>query len=43
MDDTMKNDVSGDAYETPALVEFGSIEEWTQGLYAQVVTVSVIL
>jgi len=34
---------SHDGYEVPALTEFGSIEEWTKGQYAEVVNLSVVL
>ena len=41
MDDA-KN-LSNDGYEAPALTEFGSIEEWTKGSYAEVINLSVVL
>ena len=34
---------SHDGYEAPALTEFGSIEEWTKGMYAEVINLSVVL
>jgi hypothetical protein len=34
---------SPDGYEAPALVEYGSIEEWTKGTYAEVINLSVVL
>jgi hypothetical protein len=30
-------------YESPELTEYGTIEEWTQGVRAQIIVVSVIL
>jgi len=41
MDDA-KN-LSNDGYEAPALTEFGSIEEWTKGMYAEAINLSVVL
>lgn len=41
MDDT-KN-LSPDGYEAPALTEYGSIEEWTKGMYAETINLSVVL
>jgi hypothetical protein len=35
--------VGEDGYETPALSEYGSIEEWTKGSYAQLVDLSIII
>lgn len=32
-----------DGYETPALREYGAIEEWTQGQQAQAITLSLIV
>ena len=43
MDDAKSNTLSSDSYVAPALTEFGSIEEWTKGLYAEVVNLSVVL
>ena len=34
--------LTDDGYEAPELHEFGSIEEWTKGLYAEAVNVSVL-
>jgi hypothetical protein len=36
------NDAAG-AYEAPELVEYGTIEEWTQGTFAQTIKVSIVL
>jgi hypothetical protein len=35
--------LSNDGYEAPALTEYGSIEEWTKGAYAEVINLSVVL
>jgi hypothetical protein len=35
--------LSNDGYEAPALSEYGSIEEWTKGVYAEAINLSVIL
>jgi hypothetical protein len=35
--------LSNDGYEAPALIEYGSIEEWTKGLYAEDINLSVVL
>ncbi len=35
--------VTDDGYEAPELSDYGSIEEWTKGQYAQVINVSVII
>jgi hypothetical protein len=32
-----------DGYETPALSEYGTIEEWTQGTRADLITISIII
>lgn len=32
-----------DDYEAPALKEYGAIEEWTKGTYAEVINVSLIV
>ena len=32
-----------DAYEAPELTEYGSIEEWTKGLYAEAINVSIVI
>ena len=32
-----------DGYETPALREYGAIEEWTQGQMAQAITISLVI
>jgi hypothetical protein len=43
MDDAKSTDLTvGDGYEAPVLTEFGSIEEWTKGRYAEAINVSVI-
>jgi hypothetical protein len=43
MDDAKSTDRTVvDGYETPALTEFGSIEEWTKGRYAADTNVSII-
>jgi hypothetical protein len=43
MDDAKRTDLTVvDGYETPALTEYGSIEEWTKGKYAEDINVSVI-
>lgn len=34
---------AADGYEAPELTEFGSIEEWTKGQYAEAINLSVIL
>jgi hypothetical protein len=33
----------GDGYEAPALSDYGTIEEWTQGTLAAGIVVSIIL
>ncbi|HVV38245.1 MAG TPA: lasso RiPP family leader peptide-containing protein [Acidimicrobiales bacterium] len=40
MDDA-KN-LSHDGYEAPALIEYGSIEEWTKGQYAELINLSLV-
>ncbi len=35
--------VEDDGYETPELSEYGSIEEWTKGSYAQIVDLSAVI
>jgi hypothetical protein len=30
-------------YESPELTEYGTIEEWTQGVRAQIVGISIII
>jgi hypothetical protein len=35
--------LSNDGYEAPALIEYGSVEEWTKGLYAEAINLSVVL
>ena len=35
--------LSNDGYEAPELTEYGSIEEWTKGLYAEAINLSVVL
>lgn len=42
MDDAMCAEKVSDGYEMPALTEYGSIEEWTKGTYAEAINVSVI-
>ena len=41
MDEAMN--LSNDGYEAPALSEYGSIEEWTKGVYAEAINLSVVL
>ena len=43
MDDAMSAELVGDGYEMPQLTEYGSIEEWTKGTYAEAINLSVIL
>lgn len=43
MNDATITNVSDDGYEAPELSEFGSIEEWTKGSYAQIVDLSIII
>ncbi len=43
MHDAATTAVSDDGYEAPELSEFGSIEEWTKGAYAQLVDISIII
>ena len=33
---------SNDGYEVPALTEYGSIEEWTKGQYAELINLSLV-
>lgn len=42
MDDAKSAELVGDGYETPKLTEYGSIEEWTKGAYAEPINVSII-
>ena len=35
--------LSHDGYEAPELTEYGSIEEWTKGMYAETINLSVVL
>jgi len=39
----IQNEVATDAYEAPALTEYGAIEEWTRGTRAAIVSVSVVI
>ena len=32
-----------DTYEAPELTEYGTIEEWTQGVRAQIIDISIII
>jgi hypothetical protein len=41
--DTTKTTESTDGYEAPELNEFGSIEEWTKGQYAEAINLSIII
>jgi hypothetical protein len=34
---------SEDTYEAPELTEYGTIEEWTQGVRAQIIDGSIII
>ena len=34
---------SDDAYEAPELTEYGTIEEWTQGVRAQIIVGSITI
>ena len=44
MDDATSTDrTASDGYEAPELSEFGSIEEWTKGRYAEAINVSIII
>ena len=44
MDDATRSEqAAADGYESPELVEFGSIEEWTKGSYAEAINVSIII
>ena len=36
-------EVEQEQYEAPELTEYGTIEEWTQGVRAQIVDISVII
>ena len=35
--------IGDDGYEAPELRDFGTIEEWTQGSFAQIIQISVII
>lgn len=39
----MSAELGSDGYEMPQLTEYGSIEEWTKGAYAEAINISVIL
>ncbi|HUR79006.1 MAG TPA: lasso RiPP family leader peptide-containing protein [Acidimicrobiales bacterium] len=44
MDDAQGTDLrADDGYEAPDLTEYGSIEEWTKGRYAEAVNVSIFI
>jgi len=43
MNDSINTNATEDGYETPELSEYGSIEEWTKGSYAQIVDLSIII
>jgi hypothetical protein len=40
MNNAIDTDVQDDGYETPELSEYGSIEEWTKGSFAQIIDLS---
>jgi hypothetical protein len=35
--------VEPERYETPALIEYGTIEEWTKGIRADLITISIVI
>jgi hypothetical protein len=37
------NRTETEAYETPALTEYGTIEEWTQGVRAALIDISIVI
>jgi hypothetical protein len=39
----VSDSIERETYEAPELTEYGTIEEWTQGVRAQLVEISIII
>jgi hypothetical protein len=39
----MSNENLDEVYESPALSDYGTIEAWTQGQFAQLVEISIVI